>query len=245
MLRKCRPTHPLNLKFSIFNSQFAIQPPAPPRRALALTRIFVFLLLAAVSLAAALLFLFAARVGAGPRVSITPTAYETWTGPPFASKESYLYVRVAITNTGHIALSYNMVNFCDDAWLRTESSSGWTDRDIHPAMAIPAAGFVLKPGARTIRLIRLPKDTLRWQVGYTIRAASLRQRVFSTLPPRWILRLYSLYRRLPNREGPKQRAQSPVFECSQNEPVAMEGRPPMAFDSEAPPWIVPESEPHP
>ena len=228
------------MKFSIFNFQFAVPArAATPHRELARTHIFILFLLAAASLAAALVFLSAVRAAARPRVSITPISYESWAG-----NKRNLYVRVAITNTGHIALTYHMVNFCDDAWLRTESASGWSHRVIQPAMALRLAA-VLKPGARTTRLIRLPPDTLRWEVGYSIRAASLRQQVEAALPRIWFLRLYSLCGRfLPDREGPKEAVQSTVFEYPQNEPLAMDGRP-MAFDSEEPPWFVPLSPSHP
>jgi hypothetical protein len=238
--------------FSIFNFQFSIPASATSqRRELARTRIFVVFLLAGASLAAALVLLSAARAVSRPRVSITPISYESWVG-----NKPNLYVRIAITNTGHVALIYNMVNFCDDAWLRTESARGWTNREIHPAMALPLATSVLKPGGRTTRLIRLPPDTLRWQVGYTIRAAGLRQRVLcarayksiriTTMPPNWLLRLYSLCGPfLPDREGPKQAVQSPVFEYPQNEPVAMNGWTPPAIGSEAAWSVVPESPSYP
>ena len=253
-LRRPRPgessTHPFNLKFSILNSQFAIPraPPAAasPHRELARTRLFLLFLLAAASLAAALIFASAARAAARPRVSITPISYETWTGKPWAGKESNVYVRIAITNTGHIALTYNPMNFCDDAWLRTESPRGWTNQDIHPELAVPALISVLKPGARDIRLIRLPPDTQRWQVGYTVRAASPRLRVLASLPPRWYPRLCGICGRfLPDREGPRQTVQSPIFEYPQNEPLAMVSLLPTSFDSESPPWVVPEPPPHP
>ena len=235
-----RPTHSLNLKFSISNFQFPISLAAPPRRELARTRIFIPLLFAAASVAVALIFLCAVSAAARPRVSITPVSYET-----AGDIAPYLRVRIAITNTGHIALTYNMVNFCDDAWLRTESARGWTNRDIQPALAIPALIAVLKPGGRDIRLISLPPGTLRWQVGYTIRAASLRQCTLASLHSRGYPSLYVLCNRfLPNREGPKQAAQSPVFEYPQTEPVAMNGWIPPAIGSEAA-WLVPEPQPHP
>lgn len=228
------------MKFPIFNFQFPIRPvAASPRRLFSHTRIFILVLLAAASLAAALRFLSAARAAARPRVSITPLSYET-----VGDTEPYLRVRIAITNTGHIALTYNPMNFCDDAWLRTESPRGWTNRDIQPGLAVPALISILRPGTRTTRFIRLPTDTLRWQVGYTIQNASTRQRLFASLSPKWFARLYPCRRFLPDRQGPKQAVQSVVFELPQNEPLAMRGWTSPGFSSE-PAWFVPELSPHP
>src|SRR5205085_787670 len=90
-------------------------------------------------------------------------------------------VRVGITNTGRAIIRYNQMNFGGDASVRIESRNGWATRDIGPGALFPWMPALLKPGSNTSAVIPLPEGTLRWQICYKIRAASVRERVVSRI----------------------------------------------------------------
>src|SRR5437879_6257891 len=121
------------------------------------------------------------------------------------------------------------MNFSADAWVRTESRAGRTTRDVGPL----ALATLLRPGSNTTTSIALPSDTLRWQVAYKVRSASLRHRVVSRIPDKWRLRLYPLYvRLLPDQQDREQEIRSALFE-SPHEPPPVDGGTPLLFGSEA------------
>ena len=220
------------------------------------------LAVAAALLALALLWFTVLRSTAAPRIAIGVVSYRFWDGRapeirfrlgtpsagfrtvPF---EPIVYdrdgrnisVRVGIINAGHVALRYNRINFDGNARLRVESPTGWTNRNIGPLAGLPYLSAVLKPGERTEAIILLPAGTLRWQVTYKARAASFRQSVVASLPPKWFPRLYPLCKRfLSDREGPDREITSAVFECPQHESVALPDWTPQPFGSD-PPWPAP------
>jgi hypothetical protein len=174
----------------------------------------------------ALLYLLARRPAAKPPISIGVFSYDSW------GKGPSLTVRIGITNTGRTAIRYNQVNFSGDAVLRTESRKGWTIRDIGPLAMLPLMRALLRPGSNTSAFISLPSNTLRWQVSYHVRAASLRDRVVSRIPAKWHGRLYPLCKRwLSDKEGPEKEIASDVFECPSVLKISNDEGPPI-FDSD-------------
>ena len=152
---------------------------------------------------------FLARPSSGPEVlSIGVLCYGSWGQGPSVS------VRIGITNVGQTTIEYNRLNFSSNAALYVESENGWTTRDIGPLAGLPLMPTLLSPGASTSVSLVLPENTLRWQVGYKIRTASLRDRVSSRTPAKWRVRLQPLLEKLfSGKEGPEQEVRSRVFEC--------------------------------
>jgi hypothetical protein len=187
------------------------------------TRSIVAILVVLELLVAALLWIWAVRQTGRPRpaISIGVLAYEPWAG-----KGPSLLVRVGITNTGCRTITYNQINFDGDAWVRTESPSGWTTRDNGPFALLPLLPELLRPGSTTIVLIYLPEGTLRWQVGFKVRTASLSERVNRRIPAKWYRRLHPLCERYLSNKEQEQDVQSGVFECPHNQQHSADGSQP-------------------
>jgi hypothetical protein len=144
-----------------------------------------------------------------PDVTIGVRAYNHW------GSES-LDVCLGITNTGHVAIRYNRCNFDSNAWVRTESENGWTNGDIGVIARVPSSQMLLCPGSNTFALLVLPPDTLRWQVGYRTRVASIRERVILRIPSKLRGILDPICKRvLSDKGGSQWEIRSPVFECPQ------------------------------
>jgi hypothetical protein len=149
--------------------------------------------------------------------------------------KSSVAVILEITNTGRTTIRYSPGNFDPDAWVQAVSQKGWTSRrSIGPLAGMVSMSALLRPGSNTFALIVLPRDTLRWQVGYKVRAASLRRRVQSRMPAKlWNALRPFLERILSDKEGPEREVVSPVFDCPHSQP----------FDPAAP-WFE-ETDPEP
>lgn len=163
-----------------------------------------------------------------PAIAIGILGYSSW------GKGPSLAVSVGITNTGRTTIRYNKINFGGDASVRAELQNGWVTRDIGPMALLPWMPALLRPGDKTKANLMLPKGTLRWQVCYRVRGASLRECVASRIPPKWRGRLRPLCERLlSGREGPEREIVSELFDCPRVEPVGLvDGMPPL-FDREA------------
>jgi hypothetical protein len=165
-------------------------------------------------LIAALLWVWGVRQAAvtKPEISIGVLSYQPW-----ADTGSALLVRVGITNVGHRIITYNKFNFDMEAKVRVESPSGWTTRDNEPLTGGPLLLGSLRPGSTTTACICLPEGTHRWQVQYTVQVGSLREAVFSRMPPQLGKYLRPLLERFLSNQGHLQYVQSGVFECPHNE----------------------------
>jgi hypothetical protein len=131
-------------------------------------------------------------------------------------------VQVGITNIGGVAISYNPINFSPYAWVRIESLKGWSTNDVGPYRNAGRFPRLLEPGSNTFGALVLPPGTLRWQVGYKVRAASLRHRVTSHLPAGWRRIRTWVGWPFSNNEGPEQTIESPVFGPPHNEGGAVD-----------------------
>jgi hypothetical protein len=149
------------------------------------------------------------------------------------SETPSLLVRVGLTNIGQATIQYNQLNFGGEAWVRAESASGWAVRDAGLLAACPWYPGLLAPGSNISAIILLPPDTLRWQIGYKIRTASLRSLVASKIPRAWRNRLDPLCQRfLSGKEGPEEEVSSGLFECPPNFARLGDGEIKFPFDSE-------------
>ncbi len=140
-----------------------------------------------------------------PKLAMGTLNYGYWNGPSVT-------VRLGITNVGQSSIRYNQINF-GEALVRTEMAYGWTTGNNAPISLAPGAPALLRPGSNTVALVVLDRDMLRWQIAYTIRRASRRDRVLDAFPVKW--RTYArpiLGGIFSGKEGPEKRVQSDIFE---------------------------------
>jgi hypothetical protein len=172
-----------------------------------------------------LLGLKAGRPEAKLAVSIGVLSYGAWGQADYC-------VRLGLTNTGPATIRYSQFNINGSGWVLAESPTGWAVRDIGPSAGFPYRPELLRPGSNTFGIISLPSDTLRWQVGYKLSAASVRERVVARIPGKWRNRLYPLCQRLlPGKEGPEQEIQSQVFEGPHKDLETVSGEFPFLLDA--------------
>ena len=170
----------------------------------------------------------AIRPPAKPAISVTILGY--------TKQGDLLCARVSLANLGRASVSYNegglAVGFDafntsrskgrasvsyklgglagPDGWLGAESSRGWTLREIG---GVILSRRLLQPGSNAVFTIVLPPDTLRWQAGFRVRAASLRELAAWNLRSKWFARIWPLFRLvLPDNKGPEQEIRTALFE---------------------------------
>ena len=193
------------------------------------------LLVAVITLSAgAALMVLASRHPARPVVSIGILSYTNW------GKSPSICARVGLTNTGRVTIKFNQMNYrvrieSPRGWSQEQPecylTSGWVSWDFGPFAVTTLMPALLKPGSNTSATILLPADTLRWQVGYKVRTASLRERVASRIPAKWQRRLYPICQRLlSDKPGPEQEVLSGLFECPRNDAASLDGALPFLFD---------------
>jgi len=145
----------------------------------------------------------AIRPPAKPAISVTILGY--------TKQGDLLCARVSLANLGRASVSYNEGGLAGpDGWLGAESSRGWTLREIGGAIL---SRRLLQPGSNAVFTIVLPPDTLRWQAGFRVRAASLRELAAWNLRSKWFARIWPLFRLvLPDNKGPEQEIRTALFE---------------------------------
>ena len=143
------------------------------------------------------------RPPAKPAISVTILGY--------TKQGDLLCVRVSLANLGRASVRYNDgAVFGPDGWLGAESSRGWTQREIGGVILSPR---LLPPGSNAVFTIGLPPDTLRWQAGFPVRAASLRELAAWNLRSKWFARIWPVCRLvLPDNKGPEQEIRTALFE---------------------------------
>ena len=112
---------------------------------------------------------------------------------------------------GRASVSYKLGGLAGpDGWLGAESSRGWTLREIGGAIL---SRRLLQPGSNAVFTIVLPPDTLRWQAGFRVRTASLRELAAWNLRSKCFARIWPLFRLvLPDNKGPEQEIRTALFE---------------------------------
>lgn len=125
-------------------------------------------------------------------------------------------VLVGITNTGNLTIRYNRRSF-SEAQVREQFPWGWRRGSNRPISLVPGTPELLKPGVHTDAFVALHPDMVRWQVIYSIRSASLRDRILARLPAKWRGHASPLLGRvLSGKEGRETEVQSDVFEPPHN-----------------------------
>jgi hypothetical protein len=139
-----------------------------------------------------------------PVLNVMVLGYTNWHG--------FLCARVRVTNVGSCSVSYDSAATAPGGWLKTESASGWAEDGLG---AFTGSLVVLDPGSNVVFSAVMPTKTLRWQFGFSVRAASLRERAFWEEQRGWLGRLPVLGewpRLLPDRRGAEQELRSEIFD---------------------------------
>jgi hypothetical protein len=124
---------------------------------------------------------------------------------------------VEVTNSGPVGVLYEHADPIEPVMLRTESRAGSVTEVFHiEGIGLPR---LLSRSSSIVFRVPLPEDTLRWQLRYTIRRASVQSRARNELTgieSRWGEWGYRLDRLggdlLSTEEGPPQQFWSEVFE---------------------------------
>jgi len=129
----------------------------------------------------------------------------------YTKQGDLLCARVSLANLGRASVSYKLGGLAGpDGWLGAESSRGWTLREIG---GVILSRRLLQPGSNAVFTIVLPPDTLRWQAGFRVRTASLRELAAWNLRSKWFARIWPLFRLvLPDNKGPEREIRTALFE---------------------------------
>lgn len=172
------------------------------------SKVFASVAIVLVGLGLSVLFVFIpTRPSPKPVISITLLAY--------TNVGDFLSARVQIANSGQTVVSYNgsLIDFGPVGWLRRESPRGWGDFNF--GYASLARNQFLPPGSNMEFRVTLPLNTLRWELGFRVRNASLRTRVYWKLQDTWFnrhFRRWAWWRLFPDKPGPEVEVASERFE---------------------------------
>jgi hypothetical protein len=165
-------------------------------------RTVFFLAVFAVGVVVCLRFV-AIRPPAKPAISVSILGY--------TKQGDQLCARVSLANSGRASVWYNVGGLAGPGgWLAAESPNGWHLREIGGSFDAYIGGVILssrllRPGSNAVSTIVLPPDTLRWEAGFRVRAASLRELAAWNLRSKWFARIWPLCRLvLPDNKGPGQ-----------------------------------------
>ncbi len=122
---------------------------------------------------------------------------------------------VGLTNNGSITVRYDHMYPDEPLVLRTESPTGWVSKTFTSFEKMTISPSFLAPGSNTALYVYLPEGTLRWQIKYVIRRASIQGRIGDEFTGDWGNRLYSLSGNLGlTNEGSPQVFWSDVYELT-------------------------------
>jgi len=143
-----------------------------------------------------------------PVISIALLGYTNW--------HEFTWAKVRVTNIGSGSVSYYRAGTAPGGWLKTESASGWTDASLG---VFTGALMVLEPGSNDDFSAVFPTNVFRWQFGFSIRTAGVRERAIWRVLESRISRkvpelLFYPIRLLPDRTGPGLELKSEMFEVS-------------------------------
>jgi hypothetical protein len=151
----------------------------------------------------------------GPRPSTTPSVALTLVG--YTNSAHFLVAQVSLTNAGRTAVSYEAWGPIPYGWVKAQTATGWTNTELAPNFT--GGTVVVLPGACENFRVVLPAATLRWQCGFSVRRATIRERAASIiLSSRLPYRVYPVCEWflgfLPNRLPSEQDFDSEVFQVS-------------------------------
>jgi hypothetical protein len=119
---------------------------------------------------------------------------------------------VGLTNNGPVTVRYDHVDPDEPFVLRTESQIGWASKTVDAFNKMVISPSLLAPGSKTALYVYLPDGTIRWQIKYTVRRASIQSRIRNEFTGDWGHRLYRLSGNLGlTNEGPPQVFWSEVY----------------------------------
>ena len=147
-------------------------------------------------------------------------------GYTITSEKRDFVVRVGVTNIGRVPLHYAAAFTSKPGQLRVEVPGGWRSLDVGlVAPMVPTAPLILMPGSNTAALVFLPREVIRWQVGFDTQAVSVRDCVLSRIPSRWRPRLSGICSKfLSGKPGPVKQIWSDVFQVTKS-PEPLDSRP--------------------
>jgi hypothetical protein len=160
---------------------------------------------AAVIAAAWFLYACGSRPSAVPAVGIAPVGFTS----PGELPEGSLGALIKLTIAGSAGATYWVVG---NQWAHARTAAGWTDCSMLPDAR---QNIMLCPCSNMAFCIWLPKGTLEWQCGLSVRTPSIRQRAMLNLVHsayyrrfRWLVPLLSSHM------GQKVKVQSEMFEIN-------------------------------
>jgi len=142
-----------------------------------------------------------------PVISISILGYTNW--------HEYVCPRVRLTNKGSSSVSYDGQATGPSGWMKVELTNGWADE---PLSSMTGATELLRPGSSIVFYAVVPKNALRWQFGFLVRTASLRERAYFRVLGGWWNQVHPICewpRLLPHKTGPEQEIRSEVFDLRQ------------------------------
>jgi hypothetical protein len=129
----------------------------------------------------------------------------------------WLLAQMVLTNEGRASVSYSAWGDEPYGWATAQTVQGVTNGYLAPNFT--GGTVVLRPGLATRFWVILPKNTLRWQCGFEIESASIRERAISRITESTIYRklpeiLFYPVRLLPGKRGPSVEVKSQSFGVS-------------------------------
>ncbi len=140
-----------------------------------------------------------------PAIAISIVGYTNW--------HEYVCPRIRLTN--HSSVTYDGRATGPSGWMKVELTNGWTDK---PLSSMIGATEILRPGSSVDFWTVVPTNALRWHFGFTVRTASLRERVYFRVPGGWWDRVHPVCewpRLLSHKTGPQCEIKSEVFELGE------------------------------
>lgn len=130
---------------------------------------------------------------------------------------SWLQAQMVLTNEGRVSISYAAWGNEPYGWANVETGHGKTNGYLAPPFTGGTA--LLRPRSVAKFWVILPTNTLRWQCGFEIDAASVRERgIWRVLESKFCRRapgaLFYPVRWLPDKTGPSLDLKSGVLEVS-------------------------------
>ena len=125
-----------------------------------------------------------------------------------------------LTNEGAVSVSYASWGTEPYGWAHAQTAIRWTNGELAPHFT--GSSTLVRPHSSSTFRVWLPAGTLRWQCGFSVRSASIRERAAARMfDIGWWNRLSPLsdwgLRLLPFKTGANQEVQSDKYEV---EPVS-------------------------
>jgi hypothetical protein len=188
----------------------------------------LLVLLGAIILAVWLSYIWRHPPSSAPVASITLLGYTNITmSDPDSSHFTYpergewLRARMNLKNEGKVSISYAAWGSEPYGWAKAETPQGLTNGCLAPPFTGGIA--VLAPGSNAVFGVWLPADTIRWECGFSVETASVRDRAIGKLvdahqtsdflaPVVWSVCL------LPDKSGPTAAIKSGSLEIGNGRP---------------------------